>query len=239
MLAKLHHVYTALCMLALGAALSACGGGGSAASSTAPPAPTLTLDYKYIGLVGSPSFTISSTTFSNASAGTVTLASGGVSDAVGYTLDTTSGLMTPTLPYTALGDLSKGWLMVCKPLGDVDGNVTILDTGPKSIYAAMPNNAVAGTTADVSGKTFDFHENCKTTKNLQFSAALLNTSATIALFSPDGFVQRSGTLPNITTDTDRLAVYTVPGGKVFLVSRTVKTPPNENTWGAIGLWVSR
>jgi hypothetical protein len=225
--------------------LTACGGGGGGGGGDTAivTPPVLTFSYKTTSLVGSPSFVLSPTVTINSATttGTVTLVGGTVTDVIGYTLNTTTGVLTPASPYTVAGDLGKAWLMVCKPLQSVDGNVNFLDVGPKSIYVAMPDTATLGTIDDVRDKTFDTYENCATTTlaaGVLFSSALLALPNNIALFSPTGLVQRSGTLPNITTDVSRLVVYKA-GGKVFLVARTVKTPANENTWGALAIWVSR
>jgi hypothetical protein len=225
--------------------LASCGGGGGSEGGGAAivTPPVLTFSYKTTSLVGSPSFVLSpAVTISNAATtGTVTLVGGTVTDVIGYTLNTATGVLTPASPYTVAGDLGTAWLMVCKPLQSVDGNVNFLDVGPKSIYVAMPDSATLGTIEDVRDKTFDTFENCApttTAAGVLFSSALLALPNNIALFSPTGLVQQSGTLPNTTTDVFRLVVFKA-GGKVFMVSRTVKTPANENTWGALAIWVSR
>jgi hypothetical protein len=249
-------VFALLAVLS-GIFLTACGGGGSSGGGDAAIATStaLTYSYKTTSLVGSPSFALSpAITFSNTATGTVAFSSGTATDVVNYGLNTATGALAATSPYTSRGDLSQGLLMICKPAPSVDGFVTgSFNVGPTAIYVGVPATATPGSPDDLKGKTLDTYNDCApSTSYVAFDTngggSFFNssqqtgtafTAANFAAFLTDtGVITRSGTLPNVTTDTDRLRVYKA-GSKVIVVSRSVQTPASENTWGSLGVWVSR
>jgi hypothetical protein len=224
--------------------LTACGGGGGGGGGDTAivTPPVLTFSYKTTSLVGSPSFVLSPTITINSAAtsGTVTLVGGTVTDVIGYTLNTATGVLTPARPYAVAGDLRQAWLMVCKPADTIDGNVSNF-ADQKTVYVGMPDSATPGTIDDIKDKTFDIYKECAVTSGV---AGERLTDARLAELKLPQLLTNAGITTTFigqnfnTVDVDQLRVYKA-GGKVFIVSRNLQTPASENTWGTLGIWVAR
>jgi hypothetical protein len=250
MLAKRHITCLALFAIALGAALSACGGGGGGGTTTPSTiTPTVTLNFipQATELVGSPTFAFKSVSLSN------TTTTSTAPEVIGYTRNTTTGVITLTGPYTFAGDPSSAALTVCKPASAVEGNIDAADVYAKTIYVGMPTTAVAGTIDDLKGKTFDIYDNCALTGSavfdssangtlLQGTSSVAFTAADIAdLLRPEGFTTIQGTDAARTDTRDQYQVFKT-AGKVVLVTRRLILQPLknvDNTNGELGAWFSR
>jgi hypothetical protein len=218
--------------------------------------PVLTFSYKTTSLVGSPSFVLSPTITINSAAtsGTVTLVGGTVTDVIGYTLNTTTGVLAPASPYTVAGDLRQAALMVCKPANTVAGNIFGEDVYFKAIYVGLPATATPGSIDDLKGKTFDIYDNCQKTFSVVFDASANGTffsgttqlrvtpAASIAnLLRPEGVIDTTGTAETRTDTVDQYRVFK-SDAKVILVTRRLILQPLknvDNTNGELAAWFSR